>query len=89
MRSRQRKWLLTTIVLVVTYSGSFYCWKHLAMARCAEYGMVGYYFLWPPGQNLMTESMLRLFYFPMIILDEKVLGGVGPASPPTERLSQL
>jgi ribosomal protein S26 len=90
LSTRKRRWLVATAIVLLVYCVSFACWSRIALARCEAYGLVGYCFLFWYGDRMFTEEhlrqedLVRLFYYPLIVVDENVFGE-GPAPPPTTR----
>jgi len=89
-KPRKRKWVAVACVLAVAYVGSFYCWKWVALKQAAPYGLIGYYFFWPPDEDdWLPEAVVRIFYLPLIFVDWKLFGGEPLGSPPLEHLSRF
>jgi hypothetical protein len=86
-----RRWLVAATILLIVYCVSFGCWSRIALARCEEYGLEGYCFLFWYGdrmfidEHVRSEDRVRRFYLPLTVVDEIVFGE-GPAPPPTPRL---
>ena len=75
------------MALLVAYIVSFAVWRYVAVRRAEHYGLSGYYFFLESfDRNPGPERAARIFYFPLVLIDVKVLGNDPPGSAPLKDL---
>lgn len=74
-----------TLVAVLAYCSTYVVLTRHAMAKSEEYGLLGYYFVFPPEDSdrwRTAETRMRYIFLPLIYIEATVGSDTVPAHEP-------
>lgn len=72
-------------VLLVGYTATYFVLSRQAMAKSEPYGLIGYFFVFPPEDTdewRAAERRYRLLFMPLIVLEDQLGSKTLPGPPP-------
>lgn len=86
MRHFRRQVILTFLaVAFMSYISAYFVLTRSAMARSNDYGLIGYFFVFPPEDSARwrdSERPYRMLFLPLILIEMSLGSETVPGSPP-------